>query len=87
MILEMKPHREEKQGLLDFSNAKQKPESFKLKGTNHVIYVDYDGFHHVVEGDMNVYQIKRKSKPRIAIISHESHNQRYQYFVKEGFLV
>lgn len=86
MSLEMKPNLDGHQTLLDFQDRSIVPQAFKLKD-KHTIYIEHDGNHHVVALDMDIYLIKRKSKPTNVIVEYDSHIQRYQHFIDLGFIV
>ncbi len=86
MSLEMKPNKDGYQTLLDFQDRSIVPQAFKLKD-KHTIYIDHDSCHHVVALDMDIYLIKRKSKPVNIIVEYDSHIQRSQHFIDLGFLV
>jgi hypothetical protein len=86
MEFQMKPTLDEDQLLLNFSDPTKPPQSFKLKNTNYVLYIDYEDCHHVTYDDFNTYTIKRKNKPS-KVVMYDSHIQRYQAFIKMGFLV
>jgi len=81
-------HREKQEGPkqleLDFRPALT-PQSFRLSD-GHLIYVEHDGHHHIVDGDMDVYMTKRKRED-CKIVVHKSFMQRVHYFESIGYTI
>ena len=75
-----------KQTLLDFRSDEIPRAMTDKQNPQHKIYVEYEGFHHVVHNDFNIYLLRRKSVP-IEIIYYETHIERYQYFESLGYLI
>ena len=83
---QLTPNVTERQFLLDFEDRSKPPKAYKLPN-RHTIYVEYGEDHHVAGSDMEVYQIKRLNKPDGKVVLHDSHNQRYHYFMGIGYII